>query len=145
LAIFTPVILWNADPPVVSFMKQFGRGAHRGFSSGLHRRTGSDQIAFATPLVFILGAMGLSCAGLAQRRRAAGRALLSARCFWTIVALFFVGTRCTARVEANWFAPVYPAVFVSRPPVAAHRVPWEIQLRARLADFAANGPPVSAS
>ena len=43
--------------------------------------------------------------------------------FWTIV-VYFVWHSLHARVEANWFAPVYPA-FVVAAAYAAHLVPWE--------------------
>ena len=80
------------------------------------------QIAFATPLVWILGAMGLYA--LFRRRAGAlpARVLVNTM-FWTIVA-YFVWHSLHARVEANWFAPVYPA-FAIAAAVAAHLVEWE--------------------
>ena len=89
------------------------------------------QIAFATPLVFILGAMGLHA--LARRKTGAlsARVLVNAM-FWTITA-YFVWHSLHARVEANWFAPVYPAFMVAAA-VAAHLVRWETRWR-RVADF----------
>jgi hypothetical protein len=89
------------------------------------------QIAFATPLVWMLGAMGLYA--LFQRRAGAlaARALVSTM-FWTIVA-YFVWHSLHARVEANWFAPVYPPFAVAAA-VAAIITPWE-GWRSQLADF----------
>jgi hypothetical protein len=89
------------------------------------------QIAFATPLVWMLGAMGLYA--LFRRRAGAlpARVLVNAM-FWVIVA-YFVWHSLHARVEANWFAPVYPA-FVIAAAVAAHLVEWESRWQ-RLADF----------
>ncbi len=52
--------------------------------------------------------------------------------FWTIVA-YFIWHSLHARVEANWFAPVYPA-FVVAAAVAGHLTRWDVQQR-RLADF----------
>ena len=49
--------------------------------------------------------------------RSAARVLISAM-FWTIVA-YFIWHSLHARVEANWFAPVYPA-FAIAAAVAAH-------------------------
>jgi hypothetical protein len=54
--------------------------------------------------------------------------------FWTIVA-YFVWHSLHARVEANWFAPVYPAFAVAAA-VAANLTPWEGG-RKKLADFCA--------
>ena len=59
LAIFAPVILWNADHHWVSFLKQFGRARIEDFRPAFIAELIPTQIAFATPLVFILGAMGL--------------------------------------------------------------------------------------
>ena len=89
------------------------------------------QIAFATPLVWMLGTMGL----YAMFRRRVGtlpaRALVNTM-FWVIVA-YFVWHSLHARVEANWFGPVYPA-FAIAAAVAAHLVEWEPRWQ-RLVDF----------
>jgi len=58
-AIFSPVILWNADHHWVSFIKQIGRARIEDFKLGFIGELIPTQIAFATPLVFILGVMGL--------------------------------------------------------------------------------------
>jgi hypothetical protein len=52
--------------------------------------------------------------------------------FWTIVA-YFIWHSLHARVEANWFAPVYPA-FVIAAAVAAHLVVWQPRAQ-RVVDF----------
>jgi hypothetical protein len=52
--------------------------------------------------------------------------------FWTI-ALYFTWHSLHARVEANWFAPIYPA-FAIAAAVAAHRMRWEVRQQ-RVADF----------
>jgi hypothetical protein len=52
--------------------------------------------------------------------------------FWVIVA-YFVWHSLHARVEANWFAPVYPA-FAIAAAVAAHLVEWQPRWQ-RVADF----------
>src|ERR1700674_159566 len=131
LAIFTPVILWNADHHWVSFIKQVGRARIEDFRPAFIAELIPTQIAFATPLVWILGAMGL----YALFKRSAGalgaRALINTT-FWTIVA-YFIWHSLHARVEANWFAPVYPA-FAIAAAVAAHLTPWGVRQQ-RLVDF----------
>jgi len=131
LAIFAPVILWNADHQWVSFIKQIGRARIEDFRPAFIAELIPTQIGFATPLVWILGAMGL----LALLRRDAGalasRVLINAM-FWVIV-LYFVWHSLHARVEANWFAPVYPA-FAIAAAVAAHRVRWNARWQP-LSDF----------
>jgi len=131
LALFAPVILWNADHQWVSFIKQIGRARIEDFRPNFIAELIPTQIAFATPLLAILGAMGL----WALLRRGAGalasRVLINAM-FWVIV-LYFVWHSLHARVEANWFAPVYPA-FAIAAAVAAHLVRWNARGQ-RLADF----------
>ena len=58
-AIFAPVILWNADHHWVSFIKQFGRARIEDFRPAFIAELIPTQIVFATPLVWMLGAMGL--------------------------------------------------------------------------------------
>ncbi|SIO43902.1 Dolichyl-phosphate-mannose-protein mannosyltransferase [Bradyrhizobium erythrophlei] len=131
LLMFAPVILWNADHGWVSFIKQMGRARIADFRSAFIAELIPTQIAFATPLVWILGAMGL----YALFKRGAGalgaRALINTT-FWTIVA-YFVWHSLHARVEANWFAPVYPA-FAIAAAVAAKLTQWDVRQQ-RVVDF----------
>ena len=131
LGLFSPVILWNAHHQWVSFIKQIGRARLEDFRPVFIGELVPTQIAFATPLVWILGAMGL----YAMLRRNAGalaaRTLINTM-FWTI-ALYFVWHALHARVEANWFAPVYPAFAVAAA-VAAHLARWE-RYPQRVVDF----------
>src|SRR4051812_7598883 len=131
LAMFSPVILWNAEHHWVSFIKQMGRARIEDFRPAFIAELIPTQIAFATPLVWILGVMGLYV--MFQRRAGAlaARALVSTM-FWTIVA-YFVWHSLHARVEANWFAPVYPA-FAIAAAYAAHLVQWETREQ-RVVDF----------
>ncbi|MCP3465323.1 glycosyltransferase family 39 protein [Bradyrhizobium sp. CCGUVB23] len=122
LALFSPVILWNADHHWVSFAKQLGRARIEDFRPVFIAELIPTQIAFATPLVFILGAMGLHALTWRRAGALASRVLIEAM-FWTIVA-YFVWHSLHARVEANWFAPVYPAFAVAAA-VAAHIARWK--------------------
>jgi hypothetical protein len=130
LAIFAPVIIWNADHQWVSFIKQMGRARIEDFRPAFIAELAPTQVAFATPLVFILGAMGLHALAFRKAGALPARVLVNAM-FWTIT-VYFVWHSLHARVEANWFAPVYPAFAVAAA-VAAHRVTWEPRL-ARTAD-----------
>src|SRR6185436_7744653 len=115
----------------VSFIKQMGRARIENFRPAYIAELIPTQIAFATPLVWMLGAMGLYAI---YRRRAGAlpaRVLVNAM-FWVIVA-YFVWHSLHARVEANWFAPVYPA-FAIAAAVAAHLVEWQPRWQ-RMVDF----------
>jgi hypothetical protein len=129
--IFAPVILWNADHQWVSFIKQIGRARIEDFHPAFITELIPTQVAFATPLVFILGAMGLYAMLTRNAGASAARILINAT-FWTIV-WYFLWHSLHARVEANWFAPVYPA-FAIAAAVAAHLARWEARAQ-RLADF----------
>jgi hypothetical protein len=131
LLIFSPVILWNADHHWVSFIKQIGRARIDDFKPAFIAELIPTQVAFATPLVFILGAMGLSALLTRRVGAMAARVLISAT-FWTIV-VYFIWHSLHARVEANWFAPVYPA-FAIAAAVAAHLAQWPARAQ-RLVDF----------
>src|SRR3954471_12726604 len=120
-AIFSPVILWNADHHWVSFIKQIGRARIEDFRPAFIAELVPTQVAFATPLVFILGAMGFHAMIWRNAGAFPARALVNSM-FWTIVA-YFIWHSLHARVEANWFAPVYPA-FAIAAAVAGHLAPW---------------------
>jgi 4-amino-4-deoxy-L-arabinose transferase-like glycosyltransferase len=129
-AMFSPVILWNADHGWVSFIKQMGRARIEDFRPAFMAELIPTQVAFATPLVFILGAMGLYALARRPDGALAARVLINAT-FWTIVA-YFGWHALHARVEANWFAPIYPA-FAIAAAVAANLTPWDARSQ-RLAD-----------
>jgi 4-amino-4-deoxy-L-arabinose transferase-like glycosyltransferase len=131
LAVFAPVILWNRDHQWVSFLKQFGRARIEDFRPAFIAELIPTQVSFATPLVFILGVMGLYALALRRAGASASRVLVETM-VWTIVA-YFVWHSLHARVEANWFAPVYPA-FVVAAAVAANLAQWKPRQQ-RLVDF----------
>jgi hypothetical protein len=131
LAIFSPVIFWNADHHWVSFIKQIGRARIEDFKPVFIGELIPTQIAFATPLVFILGAMGLYALLRRNGGTPAARMLINTN-LWTIVA-YFIWHSLHARVEANWFAPVYPA-FAIAAAVAANLARWNIGQQ-RVVDF----------
>jgi 4-amino-4-deoxy-L-arabinose transferase-like glycosyltransferase len=110
-AIFSPVIMWNADHHWVSFIKQLGRARIEDFTLRYIGELLPTQIAFATPLVFILGAMGLYALWKRKAGASAARVLINST-FWTIT-LYFVWHSLHGRVEANWFGPVYPAFAIA--------------------------------
>src|ERR1700738_1908173 len=133
LLIFSPVVLWNADHHWVSFLKQMGRARIENFKPAFIAELIPTQVVFATPLLFILGSMGLYALFRRKAGPPASRALINAT-FWTIVT-YFIWHSLHARVEANWFAPVYPA-FAIAAAVAADITRWEMRQQ-RIVDFCA--------
>lgn len=120
-AVFSPVLFWNADHQWVSFIKQLGRARIEEFRAAYIAELIPTQFAFATPLVFILGTMGLYALARRQNGALSSRVLVSAM-VW-VIALYFAWHALHARVEANWFAPVYPA-FAIAAAVAATMIRW---------------------
>lgn len=128
-AVFSPVILWNADHQWVSFIKQLGRARVDGLTLQYFGELLPAQFVFATPSVFILGALGL--VAIARRNAtAAGPALISIS-IWTLV-LYFTWHSLHGRVEANWLGPLYPAFAI-----AAAVAAWDTQWSARVQRLAA--------
>lgn len=121
LAVFSPVLIWNANHGWVSFIKQLGRAKLDGFNPAYISELIPTQVGFATPLVFILGTMGLYALARRQVGPVSSRVLVSAL-FWPI-SLYFVWHAVHSRVEANWFAPVYPA-FALAAAVAVDGLRW---------------------
>ena len=111
LAIFSPVILWNADHEWVSFIKQLGRARVNGLTLKYLGEMIPTQAGFATPLVFILGVLGLYALAKRDADNRAARMLINVS-FWTIF-LYFIWHGLHSRVEANWFGPVYPAFAIA--------------------------------
>jgi 4-amino-4-deoxy-L-arabinose transferase-like glycosyltransferase len=131
LAMFWPVIHWNADHQWVSFIKQLGRARIEDFKPAFIAELIPTQVAFATPLVFVLGAMGLYALSRRDGGASASRGLINS-VFWTIT-LYFIWHSLHSRVEANWFAPVYPA-FALAAAAACNNARWNVRQQ-RLVDF----------
>ncbi|MGO3933182.1 glycosyltransferase family 39 protein [Rhodopseudomonas pseudopalustris] len=134
LALFSPVLWWNAEHDFVSFAKQLGRARIESFRPAYIAELIPTQFAFATPLVFILGVLGLYALARREVGATGSRTLISAT-VWTIV-VYFAWHALHARVEANWLSPIYPA-FAIAGAVAATAVPWGARMQ-RLVLFCAN-------
>ena len=108
LAIFSPVLFWNADHQWLSFLKQFGRARATGFRPQFLALLIPGQFAFATPAVFLLAGSGLYalCKGYAGTRAAS--VLLNAT-VW-IVFLYFAVHSLHAEVHPDWLSQIYPAL-----------------------------------
>lgn len=110
-AVFSPVILWNADHQWVSLIKQIGRARVDDFTLKFLGEMLPTQFAFATPSVFILGAFGLYALARRKAANAAGATLISIS-VW-LIFFYFVWHSLHSRVEANWLGPVYPAFAIA--------------------------------
>lgn len=122
LAIFSPVLIWNAEHHWVSFAKQLGRARVDQLTLRYIIELIPTQIAFATPPVFGLAAMGLFALAKRGEGTLAARVLINAT-VWTLT-VYFVWHSLHGRVEANWFGPIYPALAIAAA-VASDVARWQ--------------------
>jgi 4-amino-4-deoxy-L-arabinose transferase-like glycosyltransferase len=132
-AMFSPVLVWNAQHQWMSFAKQLGRARIESFNPSYLAELVPTQFVLATPLVYILGLMGLYALIRHRPGRAASRVLINAM-VWIITG-YFIWHAVHSRVEANWLGPIYPA-FAIAAAVAATIAPWGPRAR-RVVDFGA--------
>ncbi len=112
LLVFAPVLAWNAAHGWVSFTKQGGRtGDWRPTHAVryLGELIGS-QIMLATPLVFLLCAVG-AWAAVRLARRDEAASLLA--CLTLLPAAVFVEHALGDRVQGNWPAVIYPSACIA--------------------------------
>jgi hypothetical protein len=115
---FAPVLAWNAGHGWASLAKQGGRAGDWAPGAAL-RHLGellAGQAALATPLVFVLLAIGAATAVRLARRQDPGWSLLAAMLFPGL--LVFVQHAVGDRVQANWPAILYPAAVAAAGAVA---------------------------
>jgi 4-amino-4-deoxy-L-arabinose transferase-like glycosyltransferase len=106
LALFMPVLLWNASHDWASFVKQGARGG--AWAPAQTARFAAElvagQIGLATPAVLAAFCVGLWRIG--RHWRAPGPGLLL--CVTCLPALVFLEHTLGGRVQANWPGIVYP-------------------------------------
>jgi 4-amino-4-deoxy-L-arabinose transferase-like glycosyltransferase len=112
--VFAPVVAWNAAHGWASFAKQGGRAAAGQEGAGL-RFVGellAGQLGIASPIVFVLCAIGVVAATAAWARRGDGAAALLAAMVVPGAALF-LWQATGSRVQGNWPAVLYPAACIA--------------------------------
>lgn len=113
-AVFSPVILWNAEHGWAGFLKQGGRvgswSPDRAFSF-LAELLGS-QAGLVTPLIFVFFVAGIGlAAGQAWRTREPAWTLLTVLTLLPVAV--FLQHAIGDRVQGNWPAIVYPAAAIA--------------------------------
>ncbi|MBW6397645.1 glycosyltransferase family 39 protein [Roseomonas sp. HJA6] len=113
VAVFAPVVLWNATHDWASFAKQGGRAGDWQPGQAL-RFIGEligGQAGLATPLVFVLCVAGMGAAAWRWWKTRDGAALLVA--VLTVPgAAIFLWQATGSRVQGNWPAILYPAAAI---------------------------------
>jgi 4-amino-4-deoxy-L-arabinose transferase-like glycosyltransferase len=121
LAMFMPVLVWNANHDWASFAHQFGRVTAHEWTYRYLAEYFAAQFGLATPSVFVLGSMGLSAFLTGRGATRSGRVLLGAM-VWPIV-IYFTWHSLHQRVEGNWTAPIFPAFSIAAA-AAVHEIDW---------------------
>jgi 4-amino-4-deoxy-L-arabinose transferase-like glycosyltransferase len=114
LALFSPVILWNAEHGWISFAKQFGRAFDYSPDGGIANVAAylGIQTAFVSPLIFIfvVGGVGI----------AFWRGLVRQQANWLLLALtsapvflYFLYHALSDKILPQWPSPAYPTAIVA--------------------------------
>jgi hypothetical protein len=121
LAIFSPMLIWNAGHDWASFVYLFNRRlvAHGWAPHRVGEFIGT-QLGMMTPPVFILACIGIFRMARGEGGPASARILIHAM-IWPPM-LYFLWHSLHQRVEANWLEPDFIA-FAAAAAVAAHSVP----------------------
>jgi 4-amino-4-deoxy-L-arabinose transferase-like glycosyltransferase len=122
-AVFSPVIVWNAEHGWVSLIKQLGRARGDEFTLRYLLEMIPVQIGLATPPIFVLGTAGLFARTYGSRP---ARVLLGVM-IWPLF-LYFLWHSLHTRVEGNWFGPIYPA-FAIAAALAVEKIEWRGAMR----------------
>ena len=131
LALFAPVVRWNAMHDWVSFRFQLGHGftpSTRGNPLSRELEMVGGQMGLASPILFVLMAAVVWCAlrdGWRQRRDLTPTDPLVRRFALAVIAVvplaFFAVSAWRRPVEANWPAMIYPGAMLL---LAVHDRPW---------------------
>ena len=113
VALFMPVVAWNAAHGWASFAKQGGRaGAGDDLELRFLGELLAGQLGLASPVLLVLCAIGACAAALAwARRRDGGAGLLAA--LTLPAAALFLWQATGSRVQGNWPAILYPAASIA--------------------------------
>ena len=128
VALFAPVVAWNAGHGWASFVRQGGRAAdwHPARAAQYLVELVAGQAGLATPLIAVLLVAGVAHAVRRGRRGDAGMALLAL--LTVLPAAMFVQHAFGDRVQANWPAVLYPGAAL-----AAAALPWRRWMTAGVA------------
>jgi len=118
-----PIVLWNARHGWASLGKQFGRVVRdQAFAPGYLLEMLGSVLALASPLIAALALAGLWQVLRAAATRREQPSLLLAASLIPLLGYFLVHA-LHARVQANWLAPLYPALATCSAIAASARWP----------------------
>ncbi|KZL05493.1 Undecaprenyl phosphate-alpha-4-amino-4-deoxy-L-arabinose arabinosyl transferase [Pseudovibrio axinellae] len=118
LAIFSPVLYWNAQHEWISFVKQFGRSVPEGYSFKYIGEFIGAVAGLLNPLVFVIALVGAWNAIRQTLKQDNSASLLVLTVLPFLIYLFFHSLH--SRVQGNWPAPIYPTLAMFAGIAAAH-------------------------
>ena len=124
LAIFSPVLVWNAEHGWASVLYQAKRLVVHTLTLRYLGEFMLGQFGLAIPQIFVLGFMGLYGMMRFRAEPRSARVLIGAL-VWPIV-IYFVWHSLHGRVQGNWPEPMIPALVIAAA-VAAELLPWRGQ------------------
>jgi 4-amino-4-deoxy-L-arabinose transferase-like glycosyltransferase len=125
LAIFSPVLIWNAEHGWASVLYQSQRLVVHHLSWSYLAEYPLTQFGLLTPPIFILGFLAILRTFNAPAQELSARVLIAAIILPT--ACYFLWHSLHGRVEGNWPMPIFPAVSVAAA-VAAEDIMWRGRL-----------------
>lgn len=111
VAIFSPVLIWNAEHQWASFGYQTHRMLGQKFATRYVPELIGSQILLATPAIFALGYIGLVWGGRKDGGTESSKTLLTALIL--PIPAYFLVHALHERVQGNWPEPIYPAFSVA--------------------------------
>ena len=106
LAMFTPVVLWNAQHDWISFAMQFGRTGAGAFTLRYLGEFLGGQLLLVTPFIAVLAAAGM----ISGFRQSGLPDLRLPACILLPGTVYFLGHSLHDRVQGNWPSFLYPAL-----------------------------------
>ncbi len=111
LAIFSPVLIWNAEHQWASVVYQSSRMVVHKWSLQYAGELVASQLGLATPPLFVLGCIGLFWGSQQDGAPRSARILIGAM-VWPVV-IYFLWHSLHERVQGNWPEPIYPAFVIA--------------------------------
>ena len=115
LAVFSPVLVWNAQHQWASLVYQSGRLTVFIWTFRYLAELACALVILATPPIFVLGCAGLGWVGrggaAARAEDRPARILLISMC--APMMIYFLWHATHERVQGNWPEPIYPAFAIA--------------------------------
>jgi len=111
VAMFAPVVVWNAQHGWISFAAQFGRIGAGGFALRYLLEFLGAQLGLASPFIAVLAVAGIAILWGSRKGKGSASALPFAMTF--PAGVYFLWHSLFDRVQGNWPSFLYPAFAIA--------------------------------